>query len=395
MDGFGGLEVHQLCGRGRGLSALEIGHHLLENGHGLFEESLEADAEMMVARRVGSDFRPMVFGAATRAILDVLTAFANVGQLGLELGKFVELGRLDELAQWRFEDVADLPLGEHEVVAGVEVAVGFEDVRVGAALGIAAQRRAAIEHGVEDRVDQALADPADVARGPQFERFAEEVAILFARARKIGRRTIGVAFEDWDELDVLDSAIGEVAIDLARVGRVLAVEGDQDVEFYPVFAAELYAVPGTVEAPLAVVVEAEVVVPLRRAIEADSDEEVVFLEELAPFRREGRAVGLQRVVDLLGGALVLVLKFDSGSEKVESCEGRFAALPAKFNVEGLAFDVLLGVAFEDLEGHGLDVAAVEKVGLVKIVAIFAGEVAASTDGLAHNLKRVKQCHEIP
>jgi hypothetical protein len=68
-------------------------------------------------------------------------------------------------------------------------------------------------------------------------------------------------------------------------------------------------------------------VELAWAVNAQADQEVVFLEERAPLVVQEDAVGLKRVLHDLAGPAVLLDELHGALEEVEPHQGRLAALP--------------------------------------------------------------------
>src|SRR5258708_11174902 len=72
-----------------------------------------------------------------------------------------------------------------------------------------------------------------------------------------------------------------------------------------------------IESALLAAVDPVGVVELARAVDAQADEEIVFLEEGAPFIIEKNAVGLEGVLHGLAGATVLFDELNGSPEEVE------------------------------------------------------------------------------
>ena len=91
---------------------------------------------------------------------------------------------------------------------------------------------------------------------------------------------------------------------------------------------------------------------LRRPIDAHADEEVVLLEERAPFIIEECGVRLKRILDCHAGAAILLLIGDSTAEEVYTHQRRFAALPCEGDfVHLLCLNVLLDIVLQNLVIH--------------------------------------------
>ena len=83
-----------------------------------------------------------------------------------------------------------------------------------------------------------------------------------------------------------------------------------------------------VERSGAALVDAVGVVQFARAVEAQPDEVVVLLEELAPLVVQQRSVRLHGVLERHAGLLVLFLDSDGAPEEVDAHDGRLATLPS-------------------------------------------------------------------
>ncbi len=158
--------------------------------------------------------------------------------------------------------------------------------------------------------------------------------------QRLGRR----ALDDRDELDEVGlQLVAEEAIDLDRMIGVRGVDRAQDVDVDAVPVQALPAAHHVVERALAAFVDAVGVVHLARAVDAQADEDLVLLEERAPLVVEPRAVGLDRVGDLLSGPLILPHVLDRALEEVEAHQRRLAALPADDDLgSGLRLDAAGG-----------------------------------------------------
>jgi hypothetical protein len=126
----------------------------------------------------------------------------------------------------------------------------------------------------------------------------------------------------------VDAGVLEEAIDLERaIGRVPADTG-QGIEFDLVFLQLPHLLHDALEGARAVAVLAVAVVDLLRAVQADADEKVVGLEELAPLVVEMQRVRLQGVPDLLAGA-IRRLQLDHAAKEVDA--SRVGSPPCQTN----------------------------------------------------------------
>jgi len=94
------------------------------------------------------------------------------------------------------------------------------------------------------------------------------------------------------------------------------------------------------------------VVVLRRAVEAQADEETLGREEAAPRLVEEGAVGLEGVEDPPARRPVPLLERDDPAEVVEPEDGRLAAVPEEIDRPfGGDFDLLADVLLQQIVGH--------------------------------------------
>ena len=231
---------------GRDGSLGDVRGYALQLRQGLAEEHLVALTEVVdpIAPRPGRD---VMLGASAIAELDELAVLARRRRGRLQSGEVVNQGPSDQFLQRRFHDVADEPALGHEMVAGVQVAAEFQHVGVGAPPAVAAQCRAAVDDLVKAVVYETLGHLADVAIGPYLEDIEHEAAELLSRATEVRRLAARRQLHDRDELKVADPAVDEIAVDVAGVGGVGAVERRQDVELHAVLPEQLQAGPCAVK----------------------------------------------------------------------------------------------------------------------------------------------------
>jgi len=97
------------------------------------------------------------------------------------------------------------------------------------------------------------------------------------------------------------------------------------------------------------------VVHLLHAVNADSDEEALFSQELAPSVIKEQSVGLDAVENVPSFRTVLLLKGDDPAESFESEKGGFTAMPGELDRGiGTRFDMLNDVGFEQFIRDGAD-----------------------------------------
>jgi hypothetical protein len=114
-----------------------------------------------------------------------------------------------------------------------------------------------------------------------------------------------------------------------------------------------------------------------RTVDAETDQETVFLEKCGPFFVEKHAIGLQVVFDALTRPCVLFLQRDRATIKIEAAQRRFAALPREHHLRsGRARDILSDEQLERLLAHPPRAGAVGQRFLAQVEAVLAVEVAA-------------------
>jgi hypothetical protein len=135
----------------------------------------------------------------------------------------------------------------------------------------------------------------------------------------------------------------------------------------------------------ALLVPAIDIMEMGRAIEAEADEEVVFLKKLAPVIVQQGTVGLYGVFKDHGGFFVLLLIGDGLAVEIEAHEGGFAPLPGHGDLGSLmVLDELADVGFQDFFTHAKMAAGVEAV-FVQKKAIGAVQIADGAGGLGQDM----------
>jgi hypothetical protein len=95
-------------------------------------------------------------------------------------------------------------------------------------------------------------------------------------------------------------------------------------------------------------------------VQAEADQEAVFVKELAPLLIDQRPVRLQRVVDAHAGLAVLLLIGDRLPEEVQPHQRRLAALPGESDLgHALRLDVLARVVLQQVVGHAKAAARIQ------------------------------------
>ncbi len=167
---------------------------------------------------------------------------------------------------------------------------------------------------------------------------------------------------------------------------VRGVDGAEHVVGDVVRDEELVAAHDLVEGGSTLLVDPVAVVELAGTVDAETDQEPVIVEQLAPLVGEQRAVRLDGVVHLLAGLPVALGELDGATEEVDAHEGGLAALPGDGHLgRGLRFDDLPHVGVEQLVGHAEPVPGVERL-LRQEEAVLAVEVADRARRLGENVE---------
>lgn len=196
------------------------------------------------------------------------------------------------------------------------------------------------------------------------------------------------AFDDRDELQVADTVVAEVGVDLASVIAVDAIDDDQGVEVDLVAFEGLHPLEHRVEGSPALGIEPVAVVECSWSVDGQTDEELMLPEERGPGVVEQDAVGLQGVDDLSSGGRKLLLQLDDVFEEFETEQRRFAPLPGErdfLGLGGLRRDVLTDIRFERFGRHPPRAVIGIQLFLVQVVAVLAIEVADRADRLGHDV----------
>ncbi len=195
------------------------------------------------------------------------------------------------------------------------------------------------------------------------------------------------ALDNGDELDVLGAElVAEEVIDLERVVLVAGMDGTEDVDVHLVLAEDVPATHDFVEAAGALLGDAEGVVHFPRAVDAQSHEVVVLLEERGPLVVDEGAVGLHGVDDALPSlGPVLLSQLHGALVEVEAAEHRLAALPGDVDLTaGRRLHELLDVRLQRFVVHHGRLARIQVL-LGEEEAVFAAKVARGAGGLGQQM----------
>src|SRR5581483_7099584 len=138
----------------------------------------------------------------------------------------------------------------------------------------------------------------------------------------------GGALDHRDELHPLcTQLIAEETVDRAAVFLVRGVDRAEDIEFDFVPAQRTPSVHDFVKGALAAAVDTIRIVDFARAVDAESDQEVVLPEEGAPAVIEKNPVGLKCMLHRLAALAILFDQFDGAPEELQLHQRRLPALP--------------------------------------------------------------------
>ena len=123
-----------------------------------------------------------------------------------------------------------------------------------------------------------------------------------------------------------------------------------------------------------------------RAVQADPNQKMLVVKELAPLIVEQRAVGLQRVLNAHSRLFIFLLQGYRLAEKIQPHERWLATLPGKNHFGHLlGLDILAGVVFQHFIRHAETALGIQIL-FLKIKAVLAVEIANSPAGLDHNME---------
>ena len=135
-------------------------------------------------------------------------------------------------------------------------------------------------------------------------------------------------------------------------------------------------------APL--LVYAQVVVEMGRAVDADPDQVAGLAEEGRPVIADQGAVGLHRVPHPLPRASVLLGQLDRAAIEVEPAQHRLAALPHELDIIPRRREMLPDMILQNIERHQVALIRVERL-LLQIEAVTAIEIAGCPGRLDHQV----------
>lgn len=301
---------------------------------------------------------------------------------------------VNHLDQRRGADVAKQVLREDKVVARVDVAVLFESQSVAASLRKDADPRRGSDPVGKRGIEDLNEDLSDIVPNPFVEDRYQKTPPLRRRNRigchldvveRLGGRgerlvRIVGALHGGRKLDVSAAQRLEEAVKLQRAVGIEIVHDGKNVERHIEPLQKLYAPNHVRMRAYPPGILPVFVVLLRGAVDGDTYQKVVLLEEATPLLREQSAVRLQRVVYVFPPA-VLLLQRECLLIKGDGAEQRLSAVPGEENVgRGLRADVLLHEKLQRLVAHRLARPVFVQPRLLQIVAVLAPQVARGSHG---------------
>lgn len=380
--------------RGRQAAAQQL-FHPVHVRCGVVEECMVAGTEIVEPRLAVRRESETILGALAVAGEEIRARQTLLRQRStLALAKGSLPLPVNHLDQRRGADVAKQVLREDKVVARVDVAVLFECQGVAASLGKDADPRRDTDpvgqRGIENLnenlshivphpfVEDRYQKTTPLRRRNRIGRHLDMVERLGGRGERLVR--IVDALHGGRKLNVPAAQRLEEAVKLQRAVGIEVVHNGKNIERDIEPLQKLYA-PNHVRVraypfrvfPVSVVL-------LRCAVDGDTYQEVVLLEEATPLLREQSAVRLQRVVYVFPPA-VLLLQRECLLIKGDRTEQRLSAVPGEKNVgRSLRADVLLHEKLQHLVAHRLARLAGIQTRLLQIVAVLAPQVARGTHG---------------
>src|SRR5581483_7224186 len=143
----------------------------------------------------------------------------------------------------------------------------------------------------------------------------------------------------------------EEPVNLERMIAVAAVDDRERVKLDAMFLQQFDPAHHALEGGLAAFGHAKLIVQFARPVDRDADEKTMFRQKPRPLLVQQNSIGLKGVDDLLARA-VTTLERDCFAEKINTQQGRLAALPRKTDDRRLLrLDVLPYIVFEHDRGH--------------------------------------------
>jgi len=292
---------------------------------------------------------------AVQAVLRQVFAFIQP-EPGLVLGA-------DHLQHVLLPDVAQQVIRLDEVVTGIQVAIVLECQAVTASLIENTHARRTHPHPVAGgRLEGLHKHFAHVILDPLIEDLDQEAAKLLWTHRAVGDcvayivDVVAIRVDALDDRDELDPAGADfITQELIYLPGMVAgdpVYGDQDVVLHLVLLQQPQSTHNLIKGALVTLVDAVGIVEALGPIQAEANQEIVLLEELAPLIVQEGAVGLHGVFEGHSRFAVFLLVFDRLAEKIYPHKGWFAALPGHRDLgAAVGLDQLLDIYLENLFRH--------------------------------------------
>ncbi len=165
---------------------------------------------------------------------------------------------------------------------------------------------------------------------PFFEDLAEEPTVLLWRDRVFGDSSCFWALlYARDELQILETLLQKVLIQLSGMLDVTPAQEHQDVEVHIVASKPFDSLHNPIVGGGANVVRSVMVMELRRPIQAHTYKKLVPSEKLCPLFVDQDTVGLEAVLDYLVWCAEQGLVFYGLPIEVQPGKCRFTSLPAE------------------------------------------------------------------
>ena len=379
---------------GRGAPLCQFAGHEVHRRADMIKKGAIAGAKIIQTALAGRRLNKAVLGTAAIADKAHFAVAAVLRQgIALCLAELMLFVHHHNLGQRNIHDIAEFVIRLDIMVAGIDIAIVFHRHRQAAGFVKDAQSRRRTRPGSQRDIKNLHKDPADIMPHPFFINLNQKLPIAGRADRTVSDgiafliAAVIVAFDDGDELHELrPDLIAQECVDALAMFFVGGVDGGQDVELGIVFLQQFNAAHHLVEGGIAALVDAIEIVNIPRAIEADTNQEVVFGKELTPFVVQRDGIGLECIINPHAAFFVLLLKAHRLSKKFDAHQGRFAALPGKVDfVDRLGLDILADVFFQQAVGHAELAVGIEFF-FGEEIAIFAVEVADGASRLGHHMK---------
>src|SRR6266571_5976625 len=195
------------------------------------------------------------------------------------------------------------------------------------------------------------------------------------------------ALDNRDELDELGAhLVTQEAVHLQWVIGIRSVDRRQNVELYFMLLQQPRSTHHFLERRRTTFIYTVGIVHGLWTIQAQPDQEVMFVEKSAPIIIQEDAIGLHGVLNVDARASIGMHKLHRAIEKVESHQSWFATLPGYRDFRStLRFEQLTNIGFEGLVTHAKTTVRVEFL-LGEEKAIGAIEVTGSARRLTQDMK---------